>query len=143
MNHAEYKLQVAICKFLEMQYPDVMFLSDAISNVSLSVPQRARNKAIQKRDFACPDLMIFKPVGKHCGLFLELKQTSPFKLNGELKKQIVKVKNKTGQITQVYDHLEEQERALRKLKNAGYAAEFCWSLDMAVSIINNYMKDKL
>jgi hypothetical protein len=142
MTHTEYKLQVAICKFLEMQYPDVMFLSDAISNVKLNKQQAARNKAIQKRDFACPDLMIFKPNEKYCGLFLELKQTSPYKLDGQLKKQTVKLKNTAGQITQVYDHLEEQERALRKLKNAGYAAEFCWSLDMAVSIINNYMKNK-
>jgi hypothetical protein len=139
-THTEFKLQAAICKFLEMQYTDIPFLSDAISNINLTIPQRVRNKSIQKKNFSCPDLMIFKPSNGYSGLFLELKQVTPYKIDGELKKQIVKVKT-GGVVTEVYDHLEEQDRALRNLRALGYKAEFCWSLDMAVKIINTYMKE--
>jgi hypothetical protein len=84
--------------------------------------------------------MIFKPSNGYSGLFLELKQVTPYKIDGELKKQIVKVKT-GGVVTEVYDHLKEQDRALRNLRSLGYKAEFCWSLDMAVKIINTYMKE--
>lgn len=125
-----------------MQYPDVVFVSDAISNIALTEPQKARNKQIQKRDFSCPDLMIFKVTSKYAGLFLELKATTPYTKEGVLKKQTVKVEDpKTGATIETYDHLKEQARAHRKLEFEGYKAQFCWSLDMAIKIIKEYMKD--
>jgi hypothetical protein len=141
MNHNEYKLQVAVCKFLEMQYPEAIFYSDSISNINLTVPQRVRNKAIQKKNFSCPDLLILEPRNGFHGLALELKKESPYKLNGELKKQVVKVTNKEKKVIEIYDHLQEQECALRTLKSKGYQAHFCWSLDMAVKLINDYMRE--
>lgn len=140
-THEEFKLQASICKYLEMQYPDVMFLSDAISNVELTDPQKARNKSIQKRDFSCPDLVIFKTTSQFSGLFLELKANSPYTKEGKLKKQTVERKDpKTGIVVEVYDHLQEQDRALRRLRQEGYKAEFCWSINMAIRIIDEYMK---
>jgi predicted enzyme involved in methoxymalonyl-ACP biosynthesis len=141
-NHEEYGLQKSICKYLELQYNHVMFLSDAISNVSLTRPQQVRNTQIQKRGFSCPDLMIFAPRNGYHGLFLELKKCTPYKKNGELSKQMVKVKDESGRVTKVYDHLEEQDRALRTLRKEGYKAEFCWSLDMAIGMIREYMNEK-
>lgn len=140
MTHKEHKLQVAICNYLKMQYGHVLFISDTVANVKLTPTQQSRNKAIQKSDFSCPDLIILHPNGRYHGLFLELKQESPYKQDGTLKKQKVVVKNKAGQVTSIYDHLEEQDRALRNLTSLGYKAEFCWSLDMAVKIISQYMK---
>ena len=142
-KHIEFKLQVAICKYLEMQYPESMFVSDAISNIALTEGQKVRNKQIQKRDFSCPDLMIFKVTDKYCGLFLELKATSPYTKEGVLKKQVKTVKDpKTNIVVDTYDHLKEQDRALRRLRNEGYKAEFCWSIEMAIRIIDDYHKNK-
>lgn len=141
MKHLEYKLQVAVCKFLEMQYPEVVFYSDSISNINLTPMQRVRNKAIQKKNFSCPDLLILEPRNGYHGLALELKKETPYKLDGDLKKQVVKVLNKEKKIIEIYDHLQEQERALRTLNQKGYQAHFCWSLDMAVKIINDYMRE--
>ena len=85
MKHPEYKLQKAVCQYLEMQYPNVLFLSDTIASVKLTMQQAVRNKAIQKKGFKCPDLLILEPSKfGHCGLFLELKIKSPFKKNGEV-----------------------------------------------------------
>jgi len=86
MKHQEYILQKAVCRFLELQYPNVLFLSDTIGNVKLTELQASRNKAIQKKDFKCPDLLILEPNKFYKGLFIELKIKSPYKLNGELLK---------------------------------------------------------
>lgn len=84
MKHQEYVLQKAICRLLDYQYPKVLYLSDTIANLKLTVPQKARNKAIQKEGFKCPDLLILEPNKFYKGLFIELKIKSPFKKNGEL-----------------------------------------------------------
>lgn len=137
-HYEEYNLQKSICRYLEVKYSDVLFLSDSISNIALTPTQQARNKAIQKRDFSAPDLAIFAPRGNYHGLFLELKVESPFKKDGTLRAQTVTVK-KNGMVVDKYDHLKEQDRALRMLRGLGYKAEFCWSIDQAMKIIDEYL----
>ena len=134
MNHSEYHLQKSICQYLRAQYPKVMFLSDTVANVSLTIPQQVRNKAIQNSDFKCPDLLIFKPKfifyddpTYYHGLFLELKTESPFRKDGKIK-------------ASQNDHLKLQQETLFKLSLLGYKAEFAWSFDMAINIINEYLK---
>ena len=141
-KHDEYKFQVAICQYLEMQYPDVLFLSDTIASVKLTETQGARNKKVQKRDFSCPDLMILEPNKEYHGLFLELKNKSPYNKDGGLSKQKVERKNKAGITIEVYDHLEEQSRGLRMLRNKGFYADFCWDMDKAIKIIDDYMRNR-
>lgn len=138
-TYKEYLLQTQICQFLQVKYPHVLFLSDAISNVSLTPMQQARNNKIQKKGFSCPDLVIYEPSNGYHGLFLELKQESPYTQAGPLKKQKVPIK-KGNVVIGHYDHLQEQDRALRMLREKGYKAEFCWSIDMAMNIINEYLK---
>jgi hypothetical protein len=48
-----------------------------------------------------------------------------------------------GKVVDKYDHLEEQDRALRKLRERGYWAGFVWSIDDAMRIIDKYLEDKL
>jgi hypothetical protein len=138
----EYALQKAICKYIEIKYPHVLFLSDTVASVRLTPQQGARNKAIQKRDFSCPDLIILQPNDKFHGLMMELKVNSPYTKEGNLKKQSVEVKV-AGKVVDKYDHLEEQDRALRKLRERGYWADFVWSIDDAMRIIDKYLEDKL
>jgi hypothetical protein len=92
--------------------------------------QAARNKAIQKADFKCPDLLILSPTEFYHGLFIELKVASPFKADGEIK-------------ASQNDHLEKQLNQLNKFINLGYYACFAWDFDMAKKIIDNYFKNKL
>jgi hypothetical protein len=129
----EYTLQKQVCKYLNMQYPNVMFLSDTIAAVKLTFPQQARNKAIQKKGFKCPDLIILKPridfltgYTIHCGLFIELKVKNPFKPNGKPYSN---------------PHIEAQYETLKKLSEIGYCAEFAWSFEMAKNLIDTYLKD--
>lgn len=124
MNHKEYELQRAICNYLDLQYPDVMYLSDTIASVRLTFPQQVRNKAIQKDNFKCPDLLIFEPKGKYSGLFIELKTKSPYKQNGELLKS---------------DHLKGQDRTLKILAKKGYHTGFAWGFEGVKQVIDEYL----
>ena len=125
MKHPEYQLQRQITAYLSIQYPGVLFLSDTIANLRLSVPQRVRNKAIQKDGFSCPDLLILQPNKRFKGLFIELKTKSPYKKNGELFKN---------------DHLENQQKAIKQLNYLGYYATFSTGFDETKKIIDHYMK---
>lgn len=120
----EFILQTELCEFLEWQYPEVLFLSDTVDKLKLTFPQQGRNKKIQKKHFKCPDLLILEPRGRYCGLFIELKVETPFKINGELKKS---------------EHLEGQQRAIDQLEKKGYYACFSWGFERTVKLIRLYM----
>jgi len=124
-NQPEFELQKSICRWLCLQHPNVLFLSDTIASVKLTIPQQNRNKLVQKKDFKTPDLLILEPKGNFSGLFIELKTKSPFKKNGELLKD---------------EHLEGQQKTINDLKSKGYYACFSWSFDMTLSIISQYLK---
>lgn len=125
MKHKEYQLQKAISKYLKYSYPMVFFLSDTVANLKLTKTQQGRNKEIQCQNFRCPDLLIFEPKNGYHGLFLELKTKSPFKKNGEILQN---------------EHLIGQYETIQKLNEKGYRAEFVWSLDDAIKIIDEYLK---
>lgn len=124
-NQPEYELQKHICDYLRVQYPDVLFLSDTVASVRLTIPQQMRNKAIQKNGFACPDLIILEPKNGFNGLFIELKVQSPFKKNGELLKS---------------DHLHRQQKTIDDLNKKGFKACFSWGFEMTKQIIDEYLK---
>jgi hypothetical protein len=123
MKHPEYELQKSVCKYLNLKYPNVLYMSDTIAHAKLTMMQALRNKAIQKDGFKCPDLLIFYPNGTYCGLFIELKVKSPYKLNGELKKD---------------PHLQGQQATINTLNLIGYKALFCTGIDEAIKTIDEY-----
>tara|TARA_R110000782_G_scaffold259960_1_gene351038 strand:- start:45 stop:428 length:384 start_codon:yes stop_codon:yes gene_type:complete len=125
MIHQEYILQKAVCRFLDTKYPNVLYMSDTIANIKLTLPQQARNKAIQKEGFKCPDLIIFEPKGEYKGMFLELKIKSPFKKNGDIYKS---------------KHLEGQQKSMIDLHNKGYYCNFMWDFEAIKKLIDSYMK---
>lgn len=125
-NQPEYHLQVQICKWLDSQYPKVLYLSDTISAVKLTFPQQLRNKAIQKEGFKCPDLLILKPNKTYHGLFIELKVKSSYKKDGTL------LKNK---------HLEYQQKTINDLNLNNYYSCFSWGFEMTKEIIEDYLND--
>ena len=127
-NQPEFELQKQVCRWLCVQYPKILFLSDTIASVKLTIPQQRRNSLIQKKGFKATDLALFIPNQKYHGLFIELKVKSPFKLNGELYKD---------------EHLEGQYITIQKLRDKGYYACFSWSFEMTTKIINDYLSNKI
>ena len=124
MRHPEFEFQKAVCNYLRLQYPNVLFLSDTVASVKLTMPQAARNKAIQKEGIKTPDLIIFQPNELYHGLFIELKIETPFKKDGQLKSN---------------EHLEGQSKTIVSLNELGYKATFAWSFDQAKQIIDDYI----
>lgn len=123
----EYELQKAICRYLDVQYPKALYISDTVASVKLTFPQQARNKAIQKNEFKCPDLLILEPRQNYSGLFIELKVETPFKKDGNLK---------------AGDHLAGQQASINQLKQKGYYATFSWEFERTKQLIDRYMSLK-
>ena len=125
MKHTEFTLQKQICAYLDYEYKDVLYLSDTVANVKLTIPQQVRNKSIQKQGFKCPDLIILEPRDKFSGLFIELKAETPYKKNGELKSN---------------EHLRGQQKTIDQLNEKGYLACFSWGFEDTKKIIDEYLK---
>jgi hypothetical protein len=126
MKHPEYELQKMVCRYLELQYPSVLFLSDVKASVKLTIPQARRNKAIQKHGFKCPDLLILERRGGSAGLLIELKIETPFKKDGGIK-------------ASQDDHLKLQLESLMVLNNRGYTTAFRWTFEQCKTLIDQYM----
>ena len=123
----EYILQTQVCAYLRAAYSDVLFMSDTIAAVRLTIPQQVRNAKLQKKGFKCPDILVFKPNGLFKMLFLELKAKDIYKKNGELLKN---------------EHVEAQFETIKQLNSLGYFASFAVGFDEAKKIIDDYMKIK-
>ena len=119
----EENLHLAVCNYIRMQYPDVLFNSD-MSGVKLTMGQAIKAKRLRScKGF--PDLVIYEPRGEHKALFLELKR------EGE------KIYNKNGGLKS--DHLKEQDEVMQKLRNKGYACTFAIGFEQAKMYIDNYL----
>lgn len=122
----EFELQCQVCRYLRLQYPKVVFLSDTIASVKLTEAQASRNKKIQKSGFKIPDLLILEPNSKYAGLMIELKVKDPHKLNGDIRSDA---------------HLKGQEQAIKILNEKGYYSCFSWDFEMTKNIIDKYLKE--
>lgn len=127
MKHPEYDLHKAVSRYLSLQYPDVLFLSDTIASVRLTGPQASRNAAIQKKGFKCPDIIILEPRKGYAGMLIELKVATPFKKDGE-----IKASDK--------DHLKGQLETITRLNAKGYFACFSWNFEMTKQLLDDYLK---
>ena len=84
MTFPEYNLHASVVRYLRLQYPKALFHSDT-SAVKLPKLTAFRMAALNLRR-GHPDLMIYEPRGKFCGMAIELKAegTRLLKKNGEL-----------------------------------------------------------
>lgn len=132
----EHQLYETIARYLQMQYPHVLYRFDLAADLKLTVGQAAKHKRLHpKRGW--PDLFIAEPkyeeieqwadVNKYAGLMIELKRegtTIYKKSDGQL------VKDK---------HIREQAEVLSELSKRGYKAEFAVGFDEAKRIIDEYL----
>lgn len=124
---SEAQLHEAVCNYIRLQYPNVLFNSD-MSGVKLTMGQAIKSKKLRSSK-GFPDLVIYEPRnGKH-GLLLELKR------EGE---QLLK---KDG--TFKTDHLKEQSEVICKLNKSNYVALFAIGFEEAIEIIDKYLCGKI
>ena len=121
---AEDKLQITICDYIKLAYPDVIFHQDGSGGVT-SIGMAVRAKRMRSED-NIPDMFIAEPKGNYCGLYLEIKSKTPF-----LKDGITLSRDK---------HIQDQNEMLIRLEKKGYMAQFIWSFDDAKKLIDTYMR---
>jgi len=118
----EATIQLQVCQWLRLQYPDVIFTSES-SGIRLTIGQAKKAKQLRSGN-GLPDLIILEPRGGFNGLCIELKKDSPYKKDGSLKTD---------------EHLKEQDETLTRLSKKGYYAEFATGFEEAKDIITDYM----
>lgn len=126
----EQSVHQAVCDFLRLQYPNVIFRSDFAAGIKMTVGQAARHKRLQSSR-AYPDLFVAQPNGRELyhGLFIELKRSD------------VTIYKKDGTLV-ANPHIREQAAMLEKLRQRGYRAEFARGVDEAIRIIREYLEDE-
>jgi len=135
MNISEEILHSQICEYLRIQYPKILFKSD-MSGIRLTIGQAKKVKKLRSSN-AFPDIEILEKSYHYNALFLEVKKETPYRKNGKLKKQTAY--EIIGGIRVKYDHLQRQNKVHEKLRERGYMAEFVWTLDMTMQIVDEYL----
>jgi len=117
----ETKLQLAVCKYIRMQYPQTIFRSD---QAGLWMPGKAKyyQKYLQSGN-GYPDLFIAEAKDKFHGFFLEIKEKKIIKLDGSY----------------VDERTERQARMISQLVLRGYWADFGVGFEECINKIDNYM----
>ena len=118
----ESELHKIICDYIILQYPGVIFNTD-LSGIKLTIGQAKKLKTLRSSK-KFPDIAIYEPRGKYCGLFMEIKKETPYRKSGTLKRS---------------EHLEGQEQMLINLTKRGYKAKFVWTFEMAKELIDTYL----
>lgn len=122
---SEKLVHVQVCSFLNLQYPDVYFMSDASgARVTIGLRQEIARKSPNR--YKVLDLHILEPRKGYHGLIIEIKRKGEriTKLNGDF----------------VNEHIAEQAKALAKLKEKGYCACFGIGYEECERIIKDYLK---
>jgi len=124
-NQREKKISIELAKYINLQYPDVIFFPDA-SGVRLTMGQAIQLRAQRCNRSKIPDFFILEPKGEYHGLILELKKED----------EIIFLKN--GSLSNS-KHIQEQNKSLMKLRSVGYLAIFAVGLDSAIWNVDTYM----
>lgn len=126
-NQKESSHQLAFCKWLKLQHPDIRFRSDIQSAGKLS-PQMQNIKLIIDPWRAWPDIQIYHKVGNYCGLMIEMKRidSGTFLEDGSLSSQ---------------KHVQEQAEMHQFLRTLGWAVCFAEGFDQAKQKFKEYLNN--
>lgn len=113
------------CKWLNYQYPNILFMSDYYSFLS----QKSRLTLVSLRKKGMTDIFIAEPNEKYKGLFIEIKRTG------------TKIFNKKGEF--VNEHIQEQAEILDKLILKGYCATFGIGYTDCTEIVKKYLRNEI
>jgi hypothetical protein len=127
MARPEELLHFAICDYIKMAYPKVIFISEA-SGVRVSQGLAKKLKRMRSNDTHL-DLYILEPRGGYHGLILELKAA-------EIKQK------KNPELFLKSEHVNDQRKTIEKLNKKGYLASFAVKFDEAKKLVDNYLNGK-
>lgn len=115
-----------VCDYLKLQYPNVIFTSDA-SGAKMSIGMAMELKRKRCVNYKIPDLLILQPTKDYKGLFLEIKKSSDdiFTKKGELRDS---------------EHIQAQFKTIQRLNDLGYCSAFACGFNDAKQLIDNYFK---
>lgn len=120
---SEKEIHVNICEYLRLQYPELLFTSDAGGlRVSMGVIMEVKRKSC---NYKIPDLLIFQRNSQYNGCFIEIKRSKD-----DLYLKSGKLKN---------DHVKAQEQCLFMLREQGYYAEFGVGYNDTIQQIETYL----
>lgn len=133
--NSEHNLYEQIARYLQLQYPNVIYRFDIAADLKLTPGQAAKHKRLHP-ERGYPDLFIaesstniwdstIREWGLHFGLYIEIKK------DGE------KLTKKDGSWRT--PHIAEQAEMLEKLRQAGYKAEFGIGFEGCKLIIDDYL----
>ena len=125
---AEANVHVQVCKYIDKNYPDVIYTSDQ-SGLKMSIGLAVAIKKTRSKHFKIPDLIILKPSNGFNGLVIEIK------------KDFDEVYKKDGQMRES-EHIQSQWASLKKLAEGGYMAVFGCGYDDCIKIIDIYFGRK-
>jgi len=113
---SEAQLQSNVVKYLQLQYPKVLYCASLGGQYQRYPSQRNKAKATgYVKGF--PDLGIYEPVGRYAGLFIEIKEK--------------------GYPT------KDQKVWIERLNKRGYYACIGKGLDSTIKIIDDYLSDNI
>ena len=122
----EKDVHTAVCKYLDAQYPDVIYLSDP-SGMRVTVGLQMELKRKRCKRYKIPDLIILHPSGIYKGMAIEIKT------------DVSKIVTKKGDFRKDV-HVQEQLKTLKRLQQLGYSAIFGCGLQHTINAIKFYLK---
>lgn len=125
IKQKEWSVQLQFCKWIKLQYPNLLFRSDIQSAGKLS-GQMQNIKLILDPWKAWPDVQVFYQAQGYAGLFIELKRidSGTFLKDGSLSKS---------------KHVQQQAQMHNLLRSLGYRVEFAEGFEEAVKVLINYL----
>lgn len=127
--NSEHALYEQIARYLQMQYPDVIFHFDY---PDLFIAKPMYKKSVSNEAIAGGIMLNSSLISSdvfYCGLYIELKKDG------------TRLKKKDGEWAS--EHIAEQANMLEKLRKGGHMAEFACGFDEAKEIIDKYLKNNL
>lgn len=149
--NSEYSIYEQVARYLQLQYPDVIYRFDLAADLKLTPGQAAKHKRLHP-ERGHPDLFISESSPRcidgswkyeYHGLYLEIKKDGT-KLKREKDcKKTLKGETKIRKAGDWWDlHIEEQAVKLEKLRQKGYKAEFAVGFEQAKKIIDEYLRER-
>lgn len=141
--NSEHNLYAQIARYLQLQYPDVIYRFDIAADLKLTIGQAAKHKRLHPKR-AYPDLFIAEPkkIKQKTALGGGLNLVEIETLGGlyiEIKKEGEKLNKRDGSWRA--PHIAEQAEKIEKLRAKGYKAEFGVGFDECKKIIDGYLNN--
>ena len=128
--NSEHNLYEQIARYLQLQYPNVIYRFDIAADLKLLAKQQSIKDftlLVVIRIYFIAEPQFGERYCKSLGLYMEIKteSNSPYKKDGTLKND---------------KHIKEQAEMLERLRQAGYRAEFGVGFSECKQIIDEYLR---